>query len=78
MSDSVEEGGFAVALDVGCQQQKYDISDNLSWEHDMNCKDIGNVPIKGIIFGPLEVIYRENGKWKFPHYPIVKAFFYNT
>ena len=78
MSDSVEDGGFAVALEVGCLQQKYGISDNLLWEHDMNCKDIGNVPVKDIIFGPLEGIYQENGEWKFPHYPNVKAFFENT
>ena len=77
MSDSVEEEGFAVALEVDCLQQKYGISDNLLREHDKTHKDIGNVPIKGAIFGPLKGIYQENGKWEFPQYPNVKTFFEN-
>ena len=77
LSDSVEEGGFAVALEVDCLQQKYGISDNFLKEHDKTRKDIGNVPVKDIIFGPLRGIYRENGKWEFPQYPNVKTFFEN-
>ena len=77
LSDSVEEEGFAVALEVDCLQQKYGISDNLLREHNKTHKDIRNVPIKDVIFGPLKGIYRENGKWEFPQYPNVKTFFEN-
>ena len=56
LSDSVAEGGFPVAIEVECLQEKYDIKDNLLTEHDKNCKDIENVPIKDIIFGPLKGI----------------------
>ena len=52
LSDSVEEGGFAVALEVDCLQQKYGISDNFLKEHDKTRKDIGNVPVKDIILVP--------------------------
>ena len=77
LSDSVEEGRFAVALEVDCLQQKYGISDNFLKKHDKIRKDIGNVPVKDIIFGPLRGIYRENGKWEFPQYANVKTFFEN-
>ena len=75
LSDSVEEAGFAVGLEVDCLQQKYGISDNFLKEHDESGKDIGNVPVKDIIFGPLSGVYQENGKWEFPQYPKVKTFF---
>ena len=64
-------------FEVDCLQQKYGISDNFLKEHDKTRKDIGNVPVKDIIFGPLRGIYRENGKWEFPQYPNVKTFFEN-
>ena len=48
------------------------ISGNVLKENDKTHKDIRNVPIKDIIFGPLKGIYRENGK-----YPNVKTIFEN-
>ena len=77
MPDSVEEGGFAVAFEVECLQQKYGISDDFLKEHDKTRKDIRNIPVNVIIFGPLRGIYRENGKWEFPQYPNVETFFEN-
>ena len=56
LSDSVAEGGFPVAMEVECLQQKYDIRDHLLREHDKNCKGIENFPIKDIIFGLLKGI----------------------
>ena len=56
LADSVEEEWFAVAMEVECQQPKYGISVNLVREHDKTHNDIGNIPIKDIIFGPLKGI----------------------
>jgi len=59
---------------VSCLQQKFGIgtSDNLLKEHEAGKLDIGNVPVADIVMGPLRAIYKENGKWEFPEYSILK------
>jgi len=68
------EGGYVTVLRVSCLQQKFGIgtSDNLLKEHEAGKLDIGNVPVADIVMGPLRAIYKENGKWEFPEYPILK------
>lgn len=74
-SDEISEGGFAVALEVDCLQQKDDIGDNILRELDKGKKDIGNVAVKDVITGPLKTVFPQNGKWEFPDYREVRKKF---
>lgn len=72
LSDDEKSGGYAVALEVDCLQQKFGTTDNVLKEYPKGKKDVGNVPIFDVISGPLKANMLDNGKWDFTQYPAVR------
>lgn len=75
LNDSEAESGYTVALEVDCLQQKLGITDDILREHDTPNKDVGPVPIRDVIIGPLTGNYKDNRKWEFPNYAGHKSYF---
>ena len=68
LSDAVEDKRFTVACQMDCLRQKFGVTDNLLREHGFPTKDVGKIPAKDFIAGPLHGIYKDGGKWEFPAY----------
>ena len=64
LTAEVNEKGYVAAVEM-----------DIFREHKALLKDIDVIPIKDVFMGPLEGIYRENGKWEFPQYLNVKKIF---
>ena len=74
LTDSLENNGYAAAIEIEGLQQKLGVT-NCILEEFKNSSDIYNYPIRDVICGPLKAKFLGGGKWEFFEYGQVRTLF---